>query len=79
MATSVPELPTRHIAATLQGRTLHIQGDQNAQDAQVTIYNLSGQKVLDTHASSGIVELHALPTGVYAVKIGNQGSTLIRL
>ncbi len=79
MATSVPELPTRHIAATLQDRTLHIQGDQNAQDAQVTIYNLSGQKVLDTHASSGIVELHALPTGVYAVKIGNQGSTLIRL
>ena len=76
MATSVPELPTRHIAATLQGRTLHIQGGQ---DTQVTIYNLSGQEVLDTRSASGIVELPALPAGVYAVKIGNQGSTLIRL
>ena len=76
MATSVPELPTRHIAATLQGRTLHIQGGQ---DTQVTIYNLSGQKVLDTRSASGIVELPALPAGVYAVKIGNLGSTLIRL
>ena len=76
MATSVPELPTHHIAATLQGRTLHIEGDQ---DIQVTIYNLSGLKVLDTRASNGIVELPALPAGVYAVKIGNQGSTLIRL
>jgi len=28
---------------------------------------------------SGIVELPMLPAGVYAVKIGTQGSTLIRL
>jgi len=45
----------------------------------VSVYNLSGVKVLDTQAQSGIVELPMLPAGVYAVKIGNQGSTLIRL
>lgn len=74
--TSIPELPSKHIGATLEGRTLHINGDL---DTQVTIYNLSGQKVLDAKAESGIVELPNLPTGVYAVKIGQQGSTLIRL
>lgn len=30
-------------------------------------------------AANGTVELPQLPAGVYAVKIGNQGSTLIRL
>ncbi len=74
--TNIPELPTRHIGATLNGRILHISGDL---DIQVTIYNLSGQKVFDAQAQSGIVELPALPAGVYAVKMGNQGSTLIRL
>ena len=76
IATSIPELPTKHIGATLDGRTLHISGDL---DTQVTVYNLSGQKVLDVKASNGNVELPNLPAGVYAVKIGNQGSTLIRL
>jgi hypothetical protein len=74
--TSIPELPTEHISATLNGRTLHISGDP---DIQVTVYNLSGVKVLDTQAQGGIVELPMLPAGVYAVKIGTKGSTLIRL
>ncbi len=74
--TSIPDLPTRHIGATLNGRTLHIQGDP---DVRVTVYSLSGQLLLDTQAVSGIVELPALPAGVYAVRIGSQGSTLIRL
>ena len=76
MATTVPDLPTEHISATLNGRTLHISGDP---DIQVTVYNLSGVKVLDTQAQSGIVQLPMLPAGVYAVKIGTKGSTLIRL
>ena len=76
LETSIAELPTKHIGATLNGRTLHIDGDL---DTPVVIYNLSGQKVLDTRAVSGIVELPMLPAGVYAVKIGTQGSTLIRL
>lgn len=74
--TAIPHLPHQQVQATLNGRTLHIEGNP---DIEVTIYNLAGQKVLDTQAVSGIVELHSLPAGVYAVKIGNQGSTLIRL
>ena len=46
---------------------------------QVSIYNLSGQKVFDAQAVSGTVVLPQLPAGVYAVKIGSEGSTLIRL
>ena len=74
--TSVPELTSRHVRATLNGRTLHIEGNPNV---PVTLYNLAGQKVLDTQAVGGIVELPHLSAGVYAVKIGTQGSTLIRL
>ena len=74
--TAIGELPTKHIGAKLDGRTLVIDGNP---DVQVSIYNLSGRKVLDTHAVSGKVVLPQLPAGVYAVKIGNQGSTLIRL
>ena len=76
ITTAVPELPTKHISATLEGRTLHISGNP---DTQVTIYNLSGRKVLDAKAQNGIVQLPVMPSGVYAVKIGDQGSTLIRL
>lgn len=74
--TAIGELPTKHIGAKLDGRTLIINGNP---DVQVSIYNLSGQKMLDTKAVNGTVELPQLPAGVYAVKIGNQGSTLIRL
>ncbi len=74
--TAIPELPAQHIAARLEGRTLYISGNP---DVQVVIYNLSGQKLLDVQASQGVVQLPDLPTGVYAVKIGSQGSTLIRL
>jgi hypothetical protein len=48
-------------------------------DVQVTIYNLNGQQMLNTRATDGTVMLNSLPSGVYAVKIGQQGSTLIRL
>ena len=74
--TAIGELPTKHIGAKLDGRTLIINGNP---DVQVSIYNLSGQKVFDAQAVSGTILLPQLPAGVYAVKIGNQGSTLIRL
>ena len=76
LETAISELPTKHIGAKLDGRTLTINGNP---DVQVSIYNLSGQKVFDAQAVSGTVVLPQLPAGVYAVKIGNQGSTLIRL
>lgn len=74
--TAIGELPTKHIGAKLDGRTLIINGNP---DVQVSIYNLSGQKVFDAQVVSGTVELPQLPAGVYAVKIGSEGSTLIRL
>ena len=74
--TAIGELPTKHIGARLDGRTLVIDGNP---DVQVSIYSLSGQKVFDAQAVSGTILLPQLPAGVYAVKIGNQGSTLIRL
>ena len=76
LETSIAELPTKHISAKLNGRTLIIDGNL---DVKVTVYNLSGQKVLDTNAVGGMVQLPQLAAGVYAVKIGDQGSTLIRL
>ncbi len=76
IAASIPELPTKHIGARLEGRTLYINGNP---DVKVVVYNLSGQKVMDTQAVEGTVMLPVLPSGVYAVQIGNEGSTLIRL
>ena len=52
LETAISELPTKHIGARLNGRTLIIDGNP---DVQVTIYNLSGQKMLDTQAVSGTV------------------------
>ena len=74
--TSIPELPKKHIGATLDGNTLRIEGYENV---PVTLYNLSGQKVFSAQVINGEVQLPALSSGVYAVKIGTQGSTLIRL
>ncbi|MBQ2495460.1 MAG: T9SS type A sorting domain-containing protein [Prevotella sp.] len=49
------------------------------ENVPVTLYNLSGQKVFSAQVINGEVQLPALSSGVYAVKIGTQGSTLIRL
>ena len=74
--TSIPELPTQQIQVTLQGHTLHIEGNP---DTPVTLYDLSGHLMLNTQALGGVVQLPQLPAGVYVVKIGTVGSTLIRL
>ncbi|MBQ6208578.1 MAG: S8 family peptidase [Prevotella sp.] len=74
--TAIPELPRQQVQVSLNGQTLRIEGQG---DALVTIYNLNGQQMLNTHATDGTVLLPNLPNGVYAVKVGNQGSTLIRL
>ena len=74
--TSIPNLPRQQAKVSLHGRILNIDGYN---DVQVTIYNLNGQQMLNTRATDGTVMLNSLPSGVYAVKIGQQGSTLIRL
>ena len=45
----------------------------------VTVFDLSGRPVLRTVSNDGIIQLPELATGVYAVQVGKQGSTLIRL
>ena len=76
IGTSIPDLPRQQAKVSLHGRILNIDGYN---DVQVTIYNLNGQQMLNTRATDGTVMLNSLPSGVYAVKIGQQGSTLIRL
>ena len=45
----------------------------------VTIYNISGVAVRQSVINQGFVSLAGLSRGVYAVQLGRQGSTLIRL
>ena len=80
LPTSVPGLSQHQPAGMtfrLDGKTLYIDGIKP--DTDVTVYDLSGRPVLSTTTSDGIIELPALPQGVYAVQIGKLGSTLIRL
>ena len=74
--TAIKDLPSQHIGVSLNGHTLHIEGCDNA---EVTLYSLTGQPVFNGQVINGTVELPNLANGVYAVKVGNQGSTLIRL
>ena len=80
LTTSVPGLSLHQPAGItfhLEGQTLYIDGIDT--DTLITVYDLSGRPVLSTTTSDGIIELPALPQGVYAVQIGKLGSTLIRL
>ena len=74
--TSIPGLSRQQVRVTLDGRTLHVEGCDNA---QVAIYSLNGQQVFTAQAVGGNVLLPALVSGVYAVKVESLGSTLIRL
>ena len=78
--TSIPHLSKHQPAGVtfrVEGHTLYIDGLDG--DTPVTVYNLSGVSVLRTTCTDGIVTLPILPAGVYAVQIGQKGSTLIRL
>ena len=73
MTTSIPSLSKHQPAGVtfrLDGHTLYIDGlDVNT---PVTVYNLSGQPVLRTTCTDGLVTLPILPAGVYAVQIGQK-------
>ena len=80
MTTSIPSLSKHQPAGVtfrVDGHTLYIDGLDGK--TPVTVYNLSGQPVLRTTCTDGLVPLPILPAGVYAVQIGQKGSTLIRL
>lgn len=79
LGTSIPELSNHQPAGVkfrVAGRTLYIDG---LEAAAVTIYDLSGRPVLKTICDNGSVSLSGFAAGVYAVQVGNLGSTLIRL
>ena len=61
----------------VDGHTLHIDGLGSA--TSVTVFDLSGRPVLRTVTNDGIIQLPEFAAGVYAVQVGKQGSTLIRL
>ena len=76
----IPTLDTKQADITLSGRTLHIQG---VHVANVTVYSLTGQVMMQTTTTDGTVQLPQLPSAVYAVQVNAEGrslgSTLIRL
>ena len=77
--TDIPEL-SHHQPAGLtfrvEGHTLYIDGLDG--EAPITLFDLSGRPVLQT-VTSGTLQLPNLAAGVYAVQLGQLGSTLIRL
>ena len=77
--TDIPEL-SHHQPAGLtfrvEGSTLYIDGLDG--EAPITLFDLSGRPVLQT-VTSGTLQLPNLAAGVYAVQLGQLGSTLIRL
>ena len=64
------------ISFRLEGDLLYADGAEEG--TPVTIYDLKGAIVGKTTVKSGAVALGALAKGVYAVQMGQQGSTLIR-
>jgi hypothetical protein len=58
----------------LTGNTLNITSDNNA-DKTVVIYDVLGKQVLTAQVTNGTVNAAALTTGVYIVKITEEGKT----
>lgn len=75
--TSISTLSNRHATATLRGGTLYIEDIK--QPTTVTVYTLTGRIVWHGTTTDGTIALPQLPAAVYAVQVGTQGSTLIRL
>lgn len=77
---AIPEL-SRHqpagVTFRLNGRTLVIDGA--ADGTPLTVYDLSGRPVFQSVTTGAAVQLPALAAGVYAVQLGQSGSTLIRM
>jgi subtilisin family serine protease len=77
---NIPELSHHQPAGIkfrLDGHTLCVDGATDG--TPVTVYDLSGSPVHRATIADGRVQLPDLRTGVYAVQLGQIGSTLIRL
>ena len=77
---NIPELSMHQpagISIRLSGHTLIIDGAEDG--TSLTVYDLNGRPVFQTVTCGTSVQLPNLPTGVYAVQLGQKGSTLIRI
>ena len=77
---ALPELPRYQPAGVsfrLSGSTLYIDGADDG--TPVTIYDLRGRPVFRAVTDGIAIRLPALPAAVYAVQLGQAGSTLIRI
>lgn len=61
----------------LSGNVLNITSDSNA-DKTVVVYDVLGKQVINTKSVNGTVNASALTTGVYIVKITEEGKTATR-
>lgn len=81
IGTSIPELSKHQPAGVkfrLEGHTLYIDGAEDG--TPIRIYTTDGRIVASAPLMNGSVSLPAdSPAGVYAVQVGKQGSTLVRL
>lgn len=80
LATAIPTLSQHQpedITFRVADGRLYAEGAEDG--TTVTLYNLSGVAVRQGVIDGGSVSLAGLQRGVYAVQIGKQGSTLIRL
>jgi hypothetical protein len=58
----------------LSGNTLNITSDNNA-DKMVAIYDVLGKQVLNAKVANGTVNVYGLTSGVYMVKVTEEGKT----
>ena len=81
LGTSIPELSKHQPAGVkfrLQGNTLYIDGAEEGTD--IRIYTTDGRLVTTALLMGGSVNIpKTAGKGVFAVQLGKQGSTLIRL
>ena len=77
--TSIPTLSKQQpkdVTFRVVGDIVYTDGADDG--TETTIYNLQGVSVRQTKVQSGTISLAGLQEGVYAVQLGNLGSTLIR-
>ena len=77
---AIPELSKHQpvgVTFRLNGRTLYIDGADDGMP--LTVYDLSGRPVFRCVTNGAAIQLPALAAGVYAVQLGQAGSTLIRI
>lgn len=69
--TGIPAVTVPEISAFISGDLLHIQSAAALE--RVTVYNISGQKILEKTAAESTISVSQLQPGVYIVKVKTAG------